>query len=307
MKIKKLHARKVSMATSDATFVRTKLGKSHARMDSAAISGTTFVHYYEKHQTREELMGFSVAQSELIFYLFQVLDWLYRSEGWLITSKHDIYRRRNRYEYPLTPHLGLFKGVVLTNPADRRISSWRLYEPNRPAPQVVFQFSVDETWEDDLYKKPRRYAAIGVREYYAYDPHDPPYWPTTLGRLRGWWNVDGNMVEQPLDAHGRVWSAELASWLVPDGGWLRLVDREGQRRLTGQEAERAETEAIRAQTEVHRAQTEVLRVERKAIQAGTEAEPAAKETALAKLEAARAAKETAWAKLRELGIDPEQL
>jgi len=36
---------------------------------------------------------------------------------------------------------------------------------------------------------------------------------------------------------GRLWSTELDIWLVPDGPYLRLYDRDGQMRLTGEEEE----------------------------------------------------------------------
>ena len=106
----------------------------------------------------------------------------------------------------------------------------------------------------------------------AYDPNDPPYWPAARGRLRGWHLSEGALVEQLPDARGWLWSAELASWLAPDGPLMRLYDDDGRLRLTEGEAERVAKEAERA----------------------------AKETE-------RSAKEAAWAKLRELGIDPQSL
>jgi Uma2 family endonuclease len=245
-----------------------------------------FVHYYDQHPTEEDLMGESAAQSKLIFYLLQVLDWLYRAEGWFVISNLNIYRRRDRQEYPLAPDVAVFKGVVIPNAAHRTLRSWRMYEPHRPAPQVVVEISSDTTWKDDLEDKPAKYAALGVQEYYAYDPNDPPYWPRTQGRLRGWRLQAGTMVEQTIDAQGRLWSDELASWLVPDGAWVRLYDRDGRRRLTESEAARAAEAAERAAKE--------------SAQAAEAAERAAKE-------AERAAKESAWAKLRELGIDPDDL
>jgi hypothetical protein len=82
-----------------------------------------------------------------------------------------------------------------------------------------------------------------VREYYAYDPNEPPYWPSSSGRLRGWWLAGGAVAEQAADARGWIWSAELESWLAPDGALLPLYDRDGQPRLTEGEAERAAKEA----------------------------------------------------------------
>ncbi len=207
------------------------------------------VHYYDQHPTRDELMGESAAQSQLIFYLLQVLRWLYRAEGWFVVSNLNIYARPRRHEYPLVPDVAVFPGVRIANPAERTFRSWRLYMPDRPAPQVVFELASEETWREDLEHKPAAYAAIGVEEYYAYDPNEPPYWRTSTGRLRGWRNVGGQMQEQAPDAAGRIWSTVLESWLVPDGTMLRLYDRQGQQRLTEAEAERAAKEAERAAKE----------------------------------------------------------
>jgi Uma2 family endonuclease len=207
-----------------------------------SAEGESF-HYYDSHPTNEDLVGESAAQSQLIFYLLKVLEMLYRAEGWFVASNLNIYRERRRNEYPLAPDVVVFKGVVMPNAADRRLRSWRLYEPNRPAPQVAFEISSHETWRDDLEHKPAAYAALGVREYYAYDPNVPPYWPKGAGRLRGWWLESDSMTEQLVDQRGWIWSAELESWLVADGALLRLYDPDGLRRMTKGEAQRAAKEA----------------------------------------------------------------
>jgi Uma2 family endonuclease len=273
-----------------------------------------FEHYYDLHPTKEDLMGESTAQSKLIFYLLQVLEWLYAVERWFIISNLNIYARREYKQYPITPDVAVFKGVVIPNLGARSLRSWRLYKPERPPPQVVFEISSKDTWRDDLRTKPAQYAALGVAEYYAYDPNDPPYWPKTQGRLRGWRREGARMVEQACDAQGRLWSAELASWLVPDGAFLRLYDHNGHLRLTeseaawvAKEAERAAKEAERAAKEAERIAKERAWADQEAERAAKEAERIAKERAWAGQEAERAAKERAWAKLRELGIDPDEL
>jgi Uma2 family endonuclease len=200
-------------------------------------------HYYDLHPTEEDLMGESAAQSQLIFYLLQVLNWLYHAEGWFVVSNLNIYRRKERYENPVAPDIAVFKGVVIVNHNSRTFRSWRLYEAERPAAQVVFEVSSDDTWKDDLNAKPAKYAALGVREYFAYDPNEPPYFPKRQGRLRGWQLREGAMVEQTPDEAGRLWSAELESYLAPDGAFLRLYDRPGQRRPTQAEAAQAAKEA----------------------------------------------------------------
>nr|MCU0490277.1 Uma2 family endonuclease [Chloroflexaceae bacterium] len=67
---------------------------------------------------------------------------------------------------------------------------------------MVFEICSDTTWDDDLNKKPTKYAALGVREYYRYDPYEPPYLPAACGRLRGWHLVGGVLVPQPLGSDG---------------------------------------------------------------------------------------------------------
>jgi len=83
-------------------------------------------HYYDTHPTKEDLLGESAAQSQLIFYLLKVLEWLYRAEGWFAVSNLNIYRERRRNEYPLAPDVAVFKGIVVSNVADRQLRSWRL-------------------------------------------------------------------------------------------------------------------------------------------------------------------------------------
>ncbi|MGQ9549898.1 MAG: Uma2 family endonuclease [Roseiflexus sp.] len=205
-----------------------------------------FVHYYDIHPTKEDLMGESAAQSTLIHYLLSVLTCLFRAQSCFIVSNLNIYRHRRRYEYPMAPDIAVFKGISIPNPASREFRSWRLYEANRPPPHVVFEFSSEETWQADISKKPARYADLGVREYIAYDPNDPPYWPAEMGRLRVWRCTGDYIVECNADAQGRVWSDELECWLVPDGALLRLMLPDGRIAPTEAEAERAAREAALA-------------------------------------------------------------
>jgi Uma2 family endonuclease len=256
-------------------------------------SEDTPFHYYDSHLTEEDLMGESLAQSQLIAYLLQVLQWLYHNERWFIVSNLNIYRQRGRYAYPWAPDVAVFKGIVIPPTGSRKFKSWRTYEPNRPPPHVVLEISSDSTWENDVQQKPVEYGVLGVREYFAYDPNAPPYWTHDGIPLRGWRYVNGQSQELVADPRGRLWSEELESWLVPDDAFLRMYDRQGRRRLTEGEAERAARE--------------IERQAKEAAWQAREAERAACETERQAKEAERAAKEAAWAKLRELGIDPESL
>ena len=181
----------------------------------------------------EEEMPESTPQFELVDYLLDVLKWLYRLEGWFIGGNLAIVYDRRKY---LSPDLAVFKGVVLTPGERKRQKSYRVRFPDRPTPPVVFEISSKDTWSQDVSEKIELYGRIGVLEYFAYDPDTPQVWQDRSRRLRGWSYAAGSAHEMTPDAQGRLWSEELESWLVPDDQYLRLLDRQGLRCLTKDEA-----------------------------------------------------------------------
>ena len=186
----------------------------------------------------EEDMPESQPQINLSDYLRGVLKYLYRLENWFVTGNLGIYPPTNTYPFRyLAPDIALFKGVVLSEAEQATLISWRMSEPNRPAPTVVVEISSKETWQQDLDPKPEHYRQLGVKEYFAYDPQC--YWQGATTQLRGWRYSTGIVEEiQPDPQENKLWSAELDSWLVADGVYLRLYDQQGKLRLTGEEAER---------------------------------------------------------------------
>ena len=102
------------------------------------------------------------------------------------------------------------------------------------------------TWKKDLHEKPMQYALMGVAEYFAYDPNDPPAWRGSSQRLFGWQLAKGKraMRAMPVDVSGRLWSPSLDSLLVPEMEYLRFYERNGQPRLTEAEAEARRAEAL---------------------------------------------------------------
>jgi Uma2 family endonuclease len=187
-------------------------------------------YYYDLHETEEDLMGDSVPQTKLIVYLMNLLEFYYQKEGWFIGANINIYPPiPNLKTHPIEPDVAVFKGAILSKREKGRLRSWKMLLANRPAPSVVFKISSDTTWKRDLVEKPEQYRSIGVKEYFAYDPNEPPYWKE---RLKGWRYNDGAVVEMIKDVRGWLWSEELNSWLVPDSFYLRLYDREGNQRLT---------------------------------------------------------------------------
>jgi len=255
------------------------------------ISPAKLEYYYDTHPTQEDLMGESTFQSELIHYLIEVLWWFYRAEKWFIVTNLNIYQTSNFRENPIVPDVAVFKGVILEQ---QGVKSWKMLLPNRPAPTVVFEICSEKSINDDLVEKPEKYGRLGVKEYFAYDPNEQALRKKAGERLYGWrytWNGDAAPIEP--DEQGRMWSEELESWLVADGGYLRLYDHTGAMRLTKGEAEREGrlAEYQRAERERMEKEAEYQRAERERMEK----------------EAERMEKEAAWAKLRELGIDPEKL
>ncbi len=226
------------------------------------------VYYYDSHPTQEDLMGETSFHADLVTYLMDVLKWYYHGQLCALYENLNIYQTANPLEYPLAPDIAVFKGV-----SRRPIKSWRVGKSGL-APQVVFEIASEETWKKDLDEKPLRYARMGVQEYFAYDPHEPPLPRSANRRLFGWRLDSGRQTikEMSIGPNGSLWSPSLESRLVPDGATLRLYDRNGLMRLT-----RAEAEAQRANSAIQQAEAEARRAQ-----------------ALAE-------------KLRSLGIDPDQL
>jgi Uma2 family endonuclease len=239
-------------------------------------------YYYDSHPTEEDLMGETPSHAALVHYLMDVLAWLFHDRLCAIYENFNFYQTRDKYEKPLAPDLAVIKGI-----AHRPVRSWRV-GVHGPAPQVVLEIASEETWKRDLLEKPDKYAVMGVQEYFAYDPNEPPIRRSEPFRLFGWQvGKDTGLMQKMLPGRGgRLWSRHLDSLLVPDGPYLRLYDRQGHRRLTQGEVDR-----YRAEAEVQARQAAEMRAE------------AADKRAEAEAEKARIFAE----KLRSLGIDPGEV
>ncbi len=260
-------------------------------------------YYYDYHPTEEDLMGETAWHSLLIHYLSEVLNWLFHGQTCAIYENLNFYQTLNSREYPVAPDLAIIKGVPL-----ERVRSWAPGRIGVP-PQVIFEILSEETWKKDLREKPVKYASLGVQEYFAYDPNEPPISRATARRLFGW-RLDvrrGEMIEMTADARGWLWSEQLASWLVPEGEHLRLYDREHCLRLTEAQAEALlkEQAAERAEELAERAREEAKRAAEESRRAAEEARRAAEATKRAEEEASRA--QALAEKLRSLGINPDEV
>lgn len=246
-------------------------------------------YYYDSHPTEEDLMGETSWHASLIDYLKAVLTWLFRGQTCAIYDNLNFYQTIEPMEYPVAPDLAVIKGVEF-----RHGKSWAVGRTG-PAPQVVFEILSEETWKKDLREKPDKYASMGVQEYFAYDPNEPPLRRNTSTRLRGW-RLDARrkeMVEIAANETGWLWSEHLESWLVPDQTYLRLYDREHKMRLTGEEAQ-----ARRVEEAGELIEDALERVEKAIKQAEVVTQQAEKAIRHAQVLAE---------KLRSLGINPDEL
>jgi Uma2 family endonuclease len=225
-------------------------------------------YYYSLHPTEEDTMSESALHAQVVHYLVEVLTWLFHGTICAIHENLGFYPRSGRNDPPIAPDIAIIKGIPF-----QPVTSWRIGKTG-PAPHVVFEILSEETWQKDLLDKPRRYALLGVREYFAYDPNEELLGGENARRLFGW-RLDhrrGRMRPLPFDPRGALWSVELDSFLLPAGETLLLYDRIWQLRLTEAQARARQVEAE------------------------AEARRAAEEHARILLE-----------KLRSLGIDPNQL
>lgn len=226
--------------------------------------------YPHEYLITEDEMGESAAQDLLLKYLVAVLDALLEREGWHVARNLTMFHPAiENSQNLISPDIALFIGIPLTNDDLQTLTSWDMVrDPSKPCPPVMIEVSSSGTWQSDVdpQHKPRLYGLMGTREYIVYDP--ARVWKRQGRRRLLGWRYDAARGAIPLepDERGWLWSAELDSWLVPDGFMLRLHDRQGRRRLTeaevaivGQQqaiaAEWAER-AARQQAEVARQQAE---------------------------------------------------
>jgi Uma2 family endonuclease len=213
-------------------------------------------YYYDSHPTLEDLMGETSIHADLVRYLMLVLLWLFRGQRCAIYENLNFYHTLDPQEYPLAPDIAVIKGVT-----HEHLRSWKI-GLTRPAPQIVFEIASEETWKSDVLEKPFKYATIGVKEYFFYDPDDSKRRRRPRRKLIGWQlnKTPGTAIEMVPDQQGRLWSQQLESFLVPDGMYLRLYDNNNQRRLTEAEARAQENEVLALEREALRQKLRALGV-----------------------------------------------
>lgn len=181
-------------------------------------------------------MGETELHIQLIMDLRAALSNFFRDQADVyVGSNLLLYYVEGQPKKFVVPDVFVARGV---SKAVRRI--YKLWEEGCP-PNVVIEVSSRGTWGEDLQRKWRLYAQLGVKEYYIFDPeydYLPPPTPLLAYRLG-----EGEYVPLEVTA-GRVWSEELGLELVDTGETLRWCDPQtGQFLLTTAEEHTARRRA----------------------------------------------------------------
>jgi len=175
-----------------------------------------------------------------ILHLYRVLGHFFRNHADVhVAADMFMYYEQGNPSACKTPDVMVTKGAVGKHP--RR--SFRTWEEG-VAPTVIFEVTSDKSRHEDAVAKPRVYAALGVSEYFVFDPDGDDDNPTLAGfRLH-----NGAYQPMSLDASGRLVSQELGLALEPESPLLRLIDiRTGRRLLSySEQADEADAERARA-------------------------------------------------------------
>lgn len=122
----------------------------------------------------------------------------------------------------------------------------------RRKPNFALETTSKTTRGEDSGEKKKKYALIGVKEYFLYDPYGDWLKPP----LQGYSLVQGAYENIPPDAEGGVASKELGIRFILEDGDLAMFDAAtGKRLLTDDEweSQRADDEKRRADNEKRRA------------------------------------------------------
>lgn len=194
---------------------------------------------------------------DLIAELIGALEAFYRADPNVYVSGNLLlYYEQGNAKKNVAPDVFVVKGIPKEQ---RRI--YKLWEEGK-APDVVFEISSRATWGDDLQKKWRLYARLGVSEYYLFDPEydylEPP--------LRAYRLQDGEYEEIEID-NGRVLSPALGLEIVDTGVTLRFFNPASNTFLPTRDEvmrakEHAESRAAAAEAELARLQAELAQLKK---------------------------------------------
>ena len=221
----------------------------------------------------------------------------------LVAADILMYPERGNKDNKIAPDVLVALGLGTHNR-----SSYFVWKEGKP-PDWVLEVASPSTQADDLGVKRRRYAAMGVPEYWMFDPKGGVYPPGTP-RLQGLKLVDGEYLPLPsrlADSGRMIRSEALGLDVRVDGELLRFRDAATGRDVPHRSeveasVERAQASAKQAQAAVTRAQASAKRAQAAAERSDAHArqEAAQRKTAEARAEREAAARAAAEARVAQL-------
>lgn len=200
--------------------------------------------------------GEPMAETEVhilaILQLLSALRLFFRNQDIYVVGNIFLYYREGNSTARKAPDV-----MVVKNVGKHERRSFKAWE-EKAMPAVIFEITSKETMGVDTVSKPSLYAALGIREYFLFDPlHE-----YLEQQLMGYRLVDGEYIFISANEDGEIFSTELQAVLRPEGKFLRVVDPQTGLPvpnldeavdLAEQEAQRAEQETQRAEHEAQRA------------------------------------------------------
>ncbi|MEX0820019.1 MAG: Uma2 family endonuclease [Pirellulaceae bacterium] len=204
-------------------------------------------------------MGETDLHRNWIVRIIDILQRRYRGQHIYVTGDLLLYYQEGDPSRYLVPDVFV---VFDSDPGPRR--TYKIWEEDGKGPNVVIEVTSRWTRSEDVNQKPRKYAQLGVDEYFLYDPTCDYLVPP----LRGFRMTDGEYVQIELDVKGGLVSEQLNARLCIEASQLVMYDLDtGERLPTEVEAEIAAREREQAAREWEQAarmaaEAEVRRLQR---------------------------------------------
>ena len=206
--------------------------------------------------------GEPMGENDVICWLMATsLDMLKRyyreAEDVYVSSNSFVYYVENDPEQRVAPDLYVVKGVSKKQRLNYKI--WK----EGVVPQVVFEFTTESSRYKDLGTKKGLYEALGVKEYYLFDPVQEYLKPA----FRAFHLIDGVLAER--EQKSSHFSEELGLTVKPVGTLLRFYPPNSLTPVPSSEEleDLADSLAEEAKRQEHRAEREAARAEQEAARA----------------------------------------
>jgi Uma2 family endonuclease len=185
---------------------------------------------------------------DYLIYAVEALDIYFQNrEDVYVSGNLFIYYRQGVPSAVVAPDVFVVFGVK-----KRKRMSYKVWEENNQVPSFVLEITSVSTQENDEKEKPRKYAEIGVEEYFQYDPTGDYLRESIKGSklvARRYQSLEKKILE---DETVSIYSEVLGLDLRVSSGELRFYEPKSNRKLLSH----PETELARYQEQLARQQAE---------------------------------------------------